>query len=53
MNDLVMDDHRYAAFEVGAAVARRLFDTLAKRTADPPGITRIAYGDGERIALLH
>jgi len=51
MNDLVMDHHRQAAFEVGAAAARRLFDALSERTADPPGITRIAYGEGERIAF--
>jgi len=51
MGDLVLEDRRQAAFDVGAATARRLFDALAERTADPPGITRIAYGEGERIAF--
>jgi N-carbamoyl-L-amino-acid hydrolase len=50
IDDLVIDDRRRAAFDVGAATARRLFDALEERTADPPGITRIAYGEGERIA---
>ncbi|MEQ8965846.1 MAG: Zn-dependent hydrolase [Azospirillaceae bacterium] len=35
----------------GAALARRLFADLAERTADPPGVTRKAYGEGERIAF--
>jgi N-carbamoyl-L-amino-acid hydrolase len=35
---------------VGSALAKRLFATLAERTADPPGVTRIAYGPGEEIA---
>jgi len=35
---------------VGETLARRLFDTLARETADPPGVTRVAFGDGERFA---
>jgi N-carbamoyl-L-amino-acid hydrolase len=34
----------------GSDLARRLFRTLAERTADPPGVTRIAYGAGEQAA---
>jgi N-carbamoyl-L-amino-acid hydrolase len=34
-----------------AQIARSLFDTLAARTADAPGVTRVAYGEGERIAF--
>lgn len=30
--------------------ARRLFDELARETADPPGITRAAFGPGEALA---
>lgn len=35
----------------GAALARGLFDRLAAETADPPGVTRVAYGPGERLAF--
>ncbi|WP_137388705.1 Zn-dependent hydrolase [Rhodoligotrophos defluvii] len=31
-------------------LARRLFETLAEKTQDPPGITRAAYGAGEEFA---
>jgi N-carbamoyl-L-amino-acid hydrolase len=34
----------------GEALARRLFDTLARETADPPGVTRVGFGEGERFA---
>ncbi|MEM9249808.1 MAG: Zn-dependent hydrolase [Pseudomonadota bacterium] len=30
--------------------ARRLFDALATHSADPPGVTRASYGDGENAA---
>jgi len=32
-------------------LARRLFERLAAETADAPGVTRIAYGEGERAAF--
>ncbi len=31
-------------------LAARLFDTLRDATADGPGVTRAAYGEGERVA---
>ena len=31
-------------------VASDLFNALAEKTANPPGVTRKAYGEGERIA---
>ncbi|WP_316980130.1 hydantoinase/carbamoylase family amidase [Shumkonia mesophila] len=31
-------------------MARRLFDKLARESADPPGVTRKSYGEGERMA---
>lgn len=34
----------------GSDLARRLFKTLADLTADPPGVTRVAYGAGEQAA---
>ncbi|HTN96196.1 MAG TPA: M20/M25/M40 family metallo-hydrolase, partial [Nordella sp.] len=34
----------------GGKLAARLLDELAKATQDPPGITRAAYGPGERFA---
>lgn len=34
----------------GRALARQLFRALAERTADPPGVTRVAYGTGEQAA---
>jgi len=49
--DLVMDEYRQAAIDAAAAVARRFFDEMLEKTGDPPGITRIAYGEGERIAF--
>lgn len=35
---------------IDAAFAGRLFDELAQRTSDAPGVTRAAYGEGEEIA---
>lgn len=49
--DLVMDERRQAALDSGGGEARRLFSELSEKTGDPPGITRIAYGGGERIAF--
>ena len=40
------------ALNAGSDLARTLLDELAARTADPPGVTRIAYGAGERSTLL-
>jgi N-carbamoyl-L-amino-acid hydrolase len=34
----------------GGDLARNLFDTLARETAEPPGITRKSYGEGEKFA---
>lgn len=34
----------------GAALARRMLQRLAEETADPPGVTRAAYGPGEQFA---
>jgi len=34
----------------GRDLARRLFREIAARTADPPGVTRVAYGEGEEEA---
>ncbi|MEM7424590.1 MAG: M28 family peptidase, partial [Pseudomonadota bacterium] len=34
----------------GERLAGRLFETLARLTADPPGVTRAAYGAGEQLA---
>ena len=31
-------------------LVRRMLDTLAEATADPPGVTRAAYGPGEDAA---
>ncbi|QIB33577.1 Zn-dependent hydrolase [Ancylobacter pratisalsi] len=39
-----------AELAIDAAFAARLFDELAARTGDAPGITRAAYGEGEQIA---
>ena len=36
--------------KVGQMLARRLFETLERESADPPGVTRKAYGEGERMA---
>ncbi len=32
------------------SLARRMFNALAAGTADPPGVTRVAYGAGEQFA---
>ncbi|MBX3568026.1 MAG: hydantoinase/carbamoylase family amidase [Rhizobiaceae bacterium] len=34
----------------GTRLAARLLEVLARQTADPPGVTRAAYGPGERFA---
>lgn len=39
-----------AALTAGDILAGRLLETLAQATADAPGITRVAYGPGERFA---
>jgi len=39
-----------AALTVGGRLAGRILDALADATTDAPGITRIAYGPGERFA---
>jgi beta-ureidopropionase / N-carbamoyl-L-amino-acid hydrolase len=44
------DDRRAEALAEGSRLAASLFDVLASRTADPPGVTRIAYGEGECVA---
>ncbi|MEO1459873.1 MAG: M20/M25/M40 family metallo-hydrolase, partial [Pseudomonadota bacterium] len=36
--------------EPALATAQRLFKTLARETADPPGVTRASYGAGEAFA---
>ena len=36
--------------KIGQDLARDLFETLERESADPPGVTRKAYGDGERMA---
>ncbi|WP_256750147.1 Zn-dependent hydrolase [Mesorhizobium sp. Mes31] len=35
---------------IGGALAGRVLDALAEATTDAPGITRVAYGPGERFA---
>jgi N-carbamoyl-L-amino-acid hydrolase len=39
-----------AALTAGGELAGRILDVLAEATADTPGITRVAYGPGERFA---
>ncbi|MBM2714628.1 hydantoinase/carbamoylase family amidase [Mesorhizobium caraganae] len=39
-----------AGLTAGGRLAGRLLETLAQATADAPGVTRIAYGSGERFA---
>ncbi|CDX40151.1 Amidase, hydantoinase/carbamoylase family protein [Mesorhizobium sp. ORS 3359] len=39
-----------AVLTTGGALAGRILDVLAEATADTPGVTRIAYGPGERFA---
>lgn len=38
------------ALTAGGRLAGRLLETLAQATTDAPGITRVAYGPGERFA---
>lgn len=45
-----MRDWQNEDFEAGQDLARRLFATLARETADPPGVTRVGFGEGERFA---
>src|SRR4029079_14969333 len=35
----------------GSRLASGLFPRLAAETSDSPGVTRVAYGEGERIAF--
>jgi N-carbamoyl-L-amino-acid hydrolase len=39
-----------AGLMAGGVLAGRLLETLAQATTDAPGITRVAYGPGERFA---
>ncbi|TPN85510.1 hydantoinase/carbamoylase family amidase [Mesorhizobium sp. CU2] len=39
-----------AALTAGGRLAGRILDALAEATTDAPGITRVAYGPGERFA---
>jgi N-carbamoyl-L-amino-acid hydrolase len=39
-----------AGLTAGARLAARLLERLGEATADPPGVTRVAYGAGERFA---
>ena len=39
-----------AALTAGGRLAERILDKLAEATTDAPGITRVAYGPGERFA---
>jgi N-carbamoyl-L-amino-acid hydrolase len=38
------------ALGASLALATALFDRLAAATADPPGVTRASYGEGEQVA---
>jgi N-carbamoyl-L-amino-acid hydrolase len=44
-------DRREAGLAAGAKLARKLFAEIATATADPPGVTRVSYGEGERTAF--
>ena len=46
----ISNERLQEALNAGSDLARTLLDDLAARTADPPGVTRIAYGAGERDA---
>ncbi|MBZ9883655.1 hydantoinase/carbamoylase family amidase [Mesorhizobium sp. CA10] len=39
-----------SSLTAGGKLAGRILDALAEATTDPPGITRVAYGAGERFA---
>lgn len=39
-----------AVLTAGGALAGRILNVLAEATADAPGVTRVAYGPGERFA---
>lgn len=45
-----MADWQPEHFRAGGDLARHLFDTLARETADTPGVTRKSYGQGEKFA---
>ena len=45
------EDRALEALKAGSDLARRLFDELFALTADPPGVTRVSYGKGEREAF--
>jgi beta-ureidopropionase / N-carbamoyl-L-amino-acid hydrolase len=45
-----MDTWRPEDLEAGSKLARRMFDHLERESADDPGLTRKAYGEGERMA---
>jgi beta-ureidopropionase / N-carbamoyl-L-amino-acid hydrolase len=47
---MAMESFRLQDLKAGEGLARKLFDELARETADPPGVTRKAFGEGERIA---
>lgn len=45
-----MADWQAKHLRAGEDLARYLFETLARGTADPPGVTRKSYGKGEKFA---
>ena len=51
MTELAHSQQRSAGLAFGSEIARTLFAALAERTADAPGVTRVSYGPGERIAF--
>ena len=46
----MISSRRASDLTAGMQVASDLFNALAEKTANPPGVTRKAYGEGERIA---
>ncbi|MBP40054.1 MAG: Zn-dependent hydrolase [Chloroflexi bacterium] len=46
-----MSNWRKQDLVAGEALARRAFLALESETADPPGVTRKAYGEGEKFAF--
>lgn len=51
MSNSILDGRARDALVAASDLAQGLFDVLAARTSDPPGVTRVAYGDGERAAF--
>ncbi|RAI45245.1 hydantoinase/carbamoylase family amidase [Rhodoplanes roseus] len=47
----VARDRRTEALAEGSRLGAGLFEALAERTADAPGVTRVAYGEGEGAAF--